>query len=203
MVDWRSGADWWLPSSSSRRLRSPSPGCRDVRRLPAARCLAYGWAPYTRSSHFCPPFIALLFGELPFVPYRRITPRKPQKFHCWEPTVLHGVYTVGAPGPSAGARLRRRGKIMSVAEQVAAHLPYLRRFARAVTGTQKSGDAYVVSTLEAILADPTVFPDDFAAACGPLPDLPKDSELHRLERRQGPVTPRRRGSKPPAATSRF
>ena len=49
---------------------------------------------------------------------------------------------------------------MSVAELVAAHLPYLRRFARAVTGSQKSGDAYVVSTLEAMLADPTMFPED-------------------------------------------
>jgi len=49
---------------------------------------------------------------------------------------------------------------MSVAEKVTAHLPYLRRFARAVTGSQKSGDAYVVSTLEAMLADPTIFPDD-------------------------------------------
>lgn len=47
---------------------------------------------------------------------------------------------------------------MSIAEQVAGHLPYLRRFARAVTGSQKSGDSYVVSTLEAILADPAVFP---------------------------------------------
>src|ERR1700674_2746213 len=46
---------------------------------------------------------------------------------------------------------------MSVAERVTTHLPYLRRFARAVTGSQKSGDAYVVSTLEAILADPSVF----------------------------------------------
>jgi DNA-directed RNA polymerase specialized sigma24 family protein len=36
-------------------------------------------------------------------------------------------------------------------------LPYLRRFARAVTGSQKSGDAYVASTLEAILADPGIF----------------------------------------------
>jgi len=45
---------------------------------------------------------------------------------------------------------------MSLAEKVAAHLPYLRRFARAVTGSQKSGDAYVASTLEAILADPTI-----------------------------------------------
>jgi DNA-directed RNA polymerase specialized sigma24 family protein len=49
---------------------------------------------------------------------------------------------------------------MSVSEQVTAHLPRLRRFARAVTGSQKSGDAYVVSTLEAILADPSVFRDD-------------------------------------------
>jgi DNA-directed RNA polymerase specialized sigma24 family protein len=46
---------------------------------------------------------------------------------------------------------------MSVAEKVAAHLPYLRRFARATTGSQKSGDAYVVSTLEALLADPSIF----------------------------------------------
>src|SRR2546423_8151739 len=51
----------------------------------------------------------------------------------------------------------RGGDSMSVAERVATHLPYLRRFARAVTGSQKSGDAYVVSTLEAILADPAIF----------------------------------------------
>jgi DNA-directed RNA polymerase specialized sigma24 family protein len=49
---------------------------------------------------------------------------------------------------------------MSVAERVASHLPYLRRFARSVTGSQKSGDAYVVFTLEAMLADPSVFPSD-------------------------------------------
>lgn len=46
---------------------------------------------------------------------------------------------------------------MSIAERVTAHLPYLRRFARSVTGSQKSGDAYVISTLEAMLADPAVF----------------------------------------------
>jgi DNA-directed RNA polymerase specialized sigma24 family protein len=49
---------------------------------------------------------------------------------------------------------------MSIAERVTAHLPYLRRFARSVTGSQKSGDAYVVSTLEAILADPGIFSAD-------------------------------------------
>lgn len=49
---------------------------------------------------------------------------------------------------------------MSLAERVTGHLPYLRRFARAITGSQKSGDAYVVSTLEAILADPSIFAED-------------------------------------------
>ena len=49
---------------------------------------------------------------------------------------------------------------MSIAERVTGHLPYLRRFARSVTGSQKSGDAYVVSTLEAILADPGMFAAD-------------------------------------------
>jgi CheY-like chemotaxis protein len=45
---------------------------------------------------------------------------------------------------------------MPIADDIAAHLPYLRRFGRALTGSQKSGDAYVASALEAILADPSV-----------------------------------------------
>jgi DNA-directed RNA polymerase specialized sigma24 family protein len=46
---------------------------------------------------------------------------------------------------------------MSIANAVAPHLPYLRRFARALTGSQESGDAYVVAVLEAFIADPTMF----------------------------------------------
>jgi DNA-directed RNA polymerase specialized sigma24 family protein/CheY-like chemotaxis protein len=42
---------------------------------------------------------------------------------------------------------------MSVAEQVGADLPYLRRYARALSGSQSTGDAYVRATLEAALAD--------------------------------------------------
>jgi DNA-directed RNA polymerase specialized sigma24 family protein len=38
---------------------------------------------------------------------------------------------------------------------VAQHLPFLRRYARALTGSQASGDAYVAATLEAIVADPS------------------------------------------------
>ncbi len=43
---------------------------------------------------------------------------------------------------------------MSVSDAVAPHIPFLRRFARALSGTQAGGDAYVAATLEAILADP-------------------------------------------------
>jgi len=47
---------------------------------------------------------------------------------------------------------------MSIARQVAPELPALRRFARLLAGSQKSGDAYVVATLEALNVDPGVFP---------------------------------------------
>jgi response regulator PhyR-like protein len=43
---------------------------------------------------------------------------------------------------------------MPNATAVAQHLPFLRRYARAVTGTQTSGDAYVAAVLEAIVEDP-------------------------------------------------
>lgn len=48
---------------------------------------------------------------------------------------------------------------MTLASRIAPHLPYLRRFSRATTGSQTSGDAYVAATLEALIADPTVFPE--------------------------------------------
>lgn len=47
---------------------------------------------------------------------------------------------------------------MSLSARIAPHLPYLRRFARAVSGSQSSGDAMVAATLEALVADPSVFP---------------------------------------------
>ena len=42
---------------------------------------------------------------------------------------------------------------MSVSQAIVAHLPYLRRYARALTGSQMAGDAYVRATLEAALTD--------------------------------------------------
>jgi len=44
---------------------------------------------------------------------------------------------------------------MSVAELVGPHLPYLRRFSRALSGSQKSGDSYVEAMLETIVVDPS------------------------------------------------
>jgi CheY-like chemotaxis protein len=46
---------------------------------------------------------------------------------------------------------------MSVSQAISSHIPYLRRFARALSGSQSGGDAYVLATLEAIVADPTAF----------------------------------------------
>jgi len=47
---------------------------------------------------------------------------------------------------------------------VAQYLPFLRRYARALTGSQGSGDAYVAATLEALIADPTIIDDPGAGA---------------------------------------
>jgi len=46
---------------------------------------------------------------------------------------------------------------MNLAANIAPHLPYLRRFSRALTGSQHSGDAYVAAVLEALIADPAQF----------------------------------------------
>ena len=46
---------------------------------------------------------------------------------------------------------------MSVSRAIASKIPYLRRFAQALTASQAGGDAYVLATLEAIVADPNIF----------------------------------------------
>jgi DNA-directed RNA polymerase specialized sigma24 family protein len=49
-----------------------------------------------------------------------------------------------------------------LAVTVANLLPYLRRYARALTGSQKTGDSYATATLEALLADRSVFEQGFS-----------------------------------------
>ncbi|HEX2494222.1 MAG TPA: response regulator [Steroidobacter sp.] len=59
---------------------------------------------------------------------------------------------------------------MTLAHAIAEHLPYLRRYARALCGTQKSGDAYVRACLQAIVADSSALN----------PQLPPRVGLYRL-----------------------
>jgi DNA-directed RNA polymerase specialized sigma24 family protein len=47
-------------------------------------------------------------------------------------------------------------KTQDIGSQLGAYLPYLRRFARAMTGSRSSGDRFAAATLEAILADRSV-----------------------------------------------
>ena len=49
---------------------------------------------------------------------------------------------------------------MSLGQEIAPHLPFLRRYARALTGSQHHGDSFVRATLEAIVAAPASFPRD-------------------------------------------
>ncbi|KRS12748.1 two-component response regulator [Roseovarius atlanticus] len=44
-----------------------------------------------------------------------------------------------------------------LSEKIGANLPYLRRYARALTGSQERGDQYAMATLEAVLSDRDVF----------------------------------------------
>lgn len=48
---------------------------------------------------------------------------------------------------------------MPLSTRIAPHLPLLRRFSRAVTGSQTSGDAYVAAMLEALVNDITLYPE--------------------------------------------
>ncbi len=47
---------------------------------------------------------------------------------------------------------------MSLAQELGPHLPYLRRYARALTGSQERGDSFVRATLMALIDNPACFP---------------------------------------------
>lgn len=55
---------------------------------------------------------------------------------------------------------------MSRSQVVAEHLPLLRRYARALTGNQTSGDAYVAAMLEALLEDPALLVEQHGPRVG-------------------------------------
>ncbi|MCR9124652.1 MAG: response regulator [Rhodobacteraceae bacterium] len=51
---------------------------------------------------------------------------------------------------------------MDLSDQLATELPFLRRYARSLTGKQATGDRYAVATLEAILQDRSMFEGDLS-----------------------------------------
>lgn len=92
-----------------------------------------------------------------------------------------------------------------IASTVGANLPYLRRYARALTGSQDSGDRFAAATLEAILADRSLYEDGpdprialfgtfhvvWASAGAPLGE--PDSELsRRAQEHMATLTPNSR-----------
>ena len=59
---------------------------------------------------------------------------------------------------ASGARMRSETEgnpNMNLSSSIAPHLPFLRRFSRALTGDQQSGDTYVAALLESVIADPS------------------------------------------------
>ena len=55
---------------------------------------------------------------------------------------------------------------MTLAREIGAHLPYLRRFARALCGSQARGDAHVAAALEALVEHPETFPTASSSKVG-------------------------------------
>lgn len=53
-----------------------------------------------------------------------------------------------------------------LSQALAPHLPLLRRYGRALTGSQASGDAYVRATLQTIVGDPAAFPSGMSPRVG-------------------------------------
>lgn len=55
---------------------------------------------------------------------------------------------------------------MSLASEISSHVPYLRRYARSVMGTQASGDNYVAALLEMLITDPKSLSRERGARAG-------------------------------------
>ena len=79
---------------------------------------------------------------------------------------------------------------MSTSQAIAPYLPFLRRYARALTGNQTSGDAYVAATLEALIEDPSVWKASASPRVALYRLFTQDLEFGGRERRR-PVRPTR------------
>ena len=101
--------------------------------------------------------------------------------HAAWPSELFTELSVCAGCEDIDQRADYKGEIMSISEIIAPQLPYLRRFARVLSGSQESGDAYVVAMLEAIAAEPSMFPVDLEPRVATYQELSRRVELGALE----------------------
>ena len=91
---------------------------------------------------------------------------------------------------------------MSLAREIAPHLPLLRRYARALTGSQESGDAFVAATLEAIVAQPEEFPRRVDPRTGLYKMFHTIWESANVEVEDGEEEPRQWRARPKTACAR-
>ncbi|MBX3594317.1 response regulator [Sphingomonas sp.] len=78
---------------------------------------------------------------------------------------------------------------MSLGQQLAPHLPFLRRYGRALTGSQAEGDRYVRATLEAIVAAPEEFPREVDPRLGLYRTFQAIWGSTHLDEREGLIEP--------------
>jgi len=71
---------------------------------------------------------------------------------------------------------------MTLGRELAPHLPFLRRYARALTGSQSRGDNLVGHTLATIVADPAAFPRNIDPRLGLYAELIAQWEEERDQR---------------------
>src|SRR6476660_6376029 len=99
-------------------------------------------------------------GRAPAIPLVLSKPLRwrmvPHERNFFAAAALRRYRLIGRWGhdPRSTARRLILEGILSTSQAVAQHLPYLRRYARALSGSQASGDAYVAATLEALILEP-------------------------------------------------
>lgn len=98
----------------------------------------------------------------------------------------------------------------NMAENLAPEIPYVRRFARALTGSQERGDAYVVALLEAMIADREAMASKLPMRAGLYQaflkvwnTLPLNQKADPVERENGTVVDRRIETLTPQARQAF
>ena len=72
----------------------------------------------------------------------------------WAICLTEGISLPNGASKTAGSQATKSSPAASLKHQIVQHLPYLRRYARALTGSQTVGDEYIRGCLETLLHQP-------------------------------------------------